>query len=561
MRKYQPTTENSRGRLWLTVIMVFVTVALSLAIVLPATNLPFLSPFERFYPHLGLDLKGGAHLLYEADLSSVPSADQNSALAGARDIIERRVNGLGVSEPVVQISKAGDASRIIVELAGAQDINAAIKEIGETPLLEFMEGDSSAPTATTTTTAETVIEQDRELQEQAADIIERLNAGEKFEDLSNEFSNDDYAKKSGGDLGWAGKGLFTPLFENVIFEELKVGELRQTPLQTEFGYHIIKKTDERTNDKGEKEVRSSHILLKSAAPEASATDIRWINTSLSGKQLKRAQVVFNPQSNRPEISISFDSDGAKLFEQITERNIGRPVGIFLDSSLLSAPTVQTAISGGEAVITGNFTLVEAKLLAQRLNAGALPVPIKLISQQAVGASLGEKTLANGIYAGIIGCILVICFMIAYYRLPGLVASIALVIYALITLALFEFVPVTLTLAGIAGFILSIGMAVDANVLIFERTKEELRRGQGFVRSVEEGFNRAWPSIKDSNISSLITCLVLYWFGTSIVRGFAVTLALGVMVSMFSAITITRSLLRIIIQSRLVQRHWLFAVKK
>ena len=227
---------------------------------------------------------------------------------------------------------------------------------------------------------------------------------------------------------------------------------------------------------------------------------------------------------------------------MTKENVGKSIAIFLDGAPISVPNVREEITGGKAQITGQFTPQEAKLLVQRLNSGALPVPVSLISQQSVGPTLGEKFLAKGVMAGIYGMILVSLFLILWYRLPGLAAVLALGLYTIIILALFKLIPVTLTAAGIAGFILSVGMAVDANILIFERMKEELKKGKNLQSAVSEGFSRAWLSIRDSNISSLITAGILFWMGTSMIKGFALTLGVGILISMFSAITVSRTFL-------------------
>jgi preprotein translocase subunit SecD len=266
------------------------------------------------------------------------------------------------------------------------------------------------------------------------------------------------------------------------------------------------------------------------------------------------------------VGLEFNDEGKKLFAEITERNVGKLVAIYLDHLPISVPVVNEVIRDGRAVISGGSFegaegLKEAKLLAQRLNAGALPVPIKLISQQSVGASLGKASLDKSFFAAIVGLIVLSLFMILYYRLPGLLAVFSLGIYIMIVISLFELIPITLTLAGIAGFILSIGMAVDANVLIFERMKEELRAGKPLSLAIEEGFVRAWTSIRDSNISSLIICLILFYFGTSIIEGFALTLGIGILISMFSAIIITRTFLRIIGGTRIGKYGILFGVKK
>ena len=323
-------------------------------------------------------------------------------------------------------------------------------------------------------------------------------------------------------------------FEDVAFNKLKVGEIYPQPVQTQFGYHIIKKEAERgSGDSYEANCR--HILIKTKSEsDFGVVAEQWSYTGLTGKQLKRAVVVFDPQTQIPQISLQFNDEGAKLFGDITGRNVGKPIAIF------SSPTVQEAITQGEAVINGRFTVTEAKLLAQRLNAGALPVPIELVSQQTIGASLGNQSIQQSMKAGIIGFILVCIFMIAYYRIPGVVAVLALIFYGLTVLAIFKIGNVTLTLSGIAGFILSIGMAVDANVLIFERFRDEFRSGRELVPAMDDGFKRAWAPIRDGHLTTLISAVVLYSFSSSFVRGFALTLAIGVLLSLFTAITVTRS---------------------
>jgi preprotein translocase subunit SecD len=285
------------------------------------------------------------------------------------------------------------------------------------------------------------------------------------------------------------------------------------------------------------------------------------STDLGGKQLKRADVSFDSSTYQPEVQLQFNDEGTKLFGDITTRNVGRKVAIFLDNTPISIPTVQVPITDGKAVISGNFTVDEAKTLVQRLNAGALPVPISLLSQQTVNASLGQDSVDASVTAGIVGFLLLSLFMILYYRLPGFLAVVALFLYTLTSLAVFKLIPVTLTLSGIAGFILSIGMAVDANVLIFERTKEELRKGKAIGVALDEGFTRAWSSIFDSNTSTLITCFILAYFGTGTIKGFAITLAIGVLLSMFSAVTVTKNLLKVATMSKALQKPWFFGLKK
>lgn len=399
--------------------------------------------------HLGLDLMGGTHLVYQADLSQIGGQDKDSAMNGVRDVIERRINAFGVSEPIVQTAQR---DRLVVELAGIKDVNQAIKMIGETPLLEFKE------------------------------------------EMSEEEKN----------------------------------QLRE-------------------------QFKSSNI------PEEYLSQFYYKTTGLDGKQLERSDVSFSPKTYEPEVQLQFNDEGKKLFGEVTTRNVGKRVAIFLDGIPISIPVVNEPITDGKAVISGNFTVDEAKTLVQRLNAGALPVPIKLISQQTVDASLGKDSVRKSVIAGFVGLIALALFIIIYYRLMGLLAVIALIIYSLLVLSLFKLIPITLTLPGIAGFILSIGMAVDANVLIFERTKEELRKGKIIDIAIEDGFARAWSSIFDSNVSTIITCLILAYFGTSIIKGFAITLGIGVVFSMFSAIFVTKVFLKIVTATKLGKVLWLFGI--
>ncbi|MBU1037011.1 protein translocase subunit SecD [Patescibacteria group bacterium] len=517
--------------------------------------------FNKFTPKLGLDLQGGTHLIYQADISQISEKDKDSALEGVREVIERRINAYGVSEPLVQ---TGSNNRLIIELAGVHDINEAIKLIGETPLLEFKEQDPNAGKVELTEEEKQAAKQyNEEALNKTKDIIAQLNSGADFSELAKQYSEDPSVQENSGDLDFAKEGSFVPEFEKAIFEDLQDGEITQEPVKTQFGYHIIKKIEERGEGE-EREVHAAHILIitknEQYNEQASLND-QWLNTALSGKYLRKATVEFDQNTGQPHVSLEFDSEGKDLFAQITKKNVGKPVAIFLDEQPISIPTVQEEITQGKAVITGSFNLKEAKLLAQRLNAGALPVPITLINQQTVGPSLGKISLAKSLVAGFLGLLLVALFMIFYYRFPGVLAVFALVIYGLITLAIFELWPITLTLAGIAGFILSIGMAVDANVLIFERMKEEIRNGKPMAMSIEDGFNRAWLSIRDSNVSSLITCLILTWFSSSSVKGFAITLGIGILVSMFSAITITRTFLRLF-SGKFFEKHtFLLGVKK
>ncbi|MDB5266892.1 MAG: protein-export rane protein SecD, preprotein translocase subunit SecD [Parcubacteria group bacterium] len=285
---------------------------------------------------------------------------------------------------------------------------------------------------------------------------------------------------------------------------------------------------------------NSAEILK-ANPQAGLDDL-FTPTELTGRYLAKATVEFNQNTQVPLVGLEFNSEGADIFKKITGEHKGEALAIVLDGNVLSAPTIQDEIPNGKAQISGTFTVDQVKSLVNNLNYGALPVPISLSSSQTVGASLGDAALHSGVRAGIIGLIALAIFLILWYRLPGLVASVALVSYIILSLVVFALIPVTLTAAGLAGFILSIGMAVDANVLIFERTKEELKKGRSIREALHEGFSRAWLSIRDSNVSSIITALVLFWLGTAAVKGFALTLGLGVLISMFTAITVSRTFL-------------------
>jgi preprotein translocase subunit SecD len=303
--------------------------------------------------------------------------------------------------------------------------------------------------------------------------------------------------------------------------------------------------------------RTAQLEFRELPPDAteSAEIFDFVSTGLTGRNLKRSQVSFGP-AGEPQVGLEFDQDGSEQFAAITERNIDRPVGIFLDELPVTIPRVNQKITGGQAVITGQFTLEEAKNLSIQLNAGALPVPIQIIEQKNIGASLGQESVERSVRAGLIGLGMVMLFMALYYGTLGIIANVALLIYALITLSLYKLIPVTITLPGLAGFILSVGMAVDSNILIFERMKEELRRGRPWKQAMELGFGRAWDSIKDANVATLITAFILFnplnwtFLNTSgMVRGFALTLSIGIIVSLFTGIIVTRTLMRVFYQEK------------
>ncbi len=365
----------------------------------------FNKPFQ-----LGLDLQGGAQLIYKADTSQVVGLSAQEAMQSVRSVVERRANMFGVSEPTVQVSNTGEEWRLIVELPGVENVNQAIEEIGATPFLEFRTEDPENP-----------------------------------------------------------------------------GEFE--------------------------------------------------STALNGAHLAGAQLGFDPNTGQPLVELSFNQKGTELFSELTKENIGKPLAVFLDGSPISVPTVQNEITAGRAVITGNFTVEEAKQLAQRMSAGALPVPIELISQRSVGASLGQASLAQSLQAAYWGLAVLALFMLLMYRERGAVALLALGVYIAFVLSIFKLIPVTLTLAGIAGFVLSMGMAVDANVLIFERFRKE--------KKLESAFRSAWPAIRDGSLSTLLVAIIIFFASTSFVKGFGLTLIIGILVSLFTAVFVTRLILQAI----------------
>lgn len=377
----------------------------------------------------GLDLEGGSHLVFVADTSKISQEKKKTALSGVRDVIEKRVNLFGVSEPNVQISSFEDKDRIIVELPGVRDTKSAIDIIGKTAQL-----------------------------------------------------------------------VFAQVFETEGSQELEI-------------------------------------------------------TDLTGADLKSASVTFD-QAGKPVVSIEFTNEGSDKFTKLTDKNVGKALPILLDNQVVSAPVVQEKITGGSAQISGDFTIEDAKELSIQLNAGALPVPISLVDQRTVGASLGAESVVKSVNAGIIGIFMVLAFMILSYGKLGLVADLGLIIFGVVTLALYKLVPVVLTLPGIAGFLLSVGMAVDSNILIFERFKEEKDRHATISDALEVSFGRAWDSIRDANIATLVTAFILanpfdwsFLHTSGPVRGFAITLALGIGISLFTGIVVSRNLLRVFVRQK------------
>lgn len=392
---------------------------------------------KKFTTHLGLDLAGGTQVSLEADMTGIQAADKQDSLESAKQVIERRVNFFGVSEPVIQSAVSGDTYRIIVELPGVTNTDEALALVGQTARLEFREIIEDQQTATS-----------------AAYVI--------------------------------------PTLENTK------------------------------------------------------------SVDISGKDLKKSSLQFNTENGEPEVGILFTPDGSKKFADVTRRLVGKRLAIFLDDVIVTAPTVSTEISDGEAVITGSFTVDSAKQLSIQLNAGALPVPVKVVEKRTIGATLGAESVSKSTRAGLIGLGIVAVFMIIEYGWLGVLADLALIMYGLITFALYRIIPVTLTLPGIAGFILSVGMAVDSNILIFSRYKEELRRGKPWQIAMELGFGKAWDSIRDANFTTIITSLILFNPGnwsflptSGLVRGFAATLFIGVVTSLFTGIVVTRTFIRML----------------
>lgn len=510
---------------------------------------------------LGLDLQGGTHLVYEADVTALPESQRGDAVEGVKDVLDRRVNAFGVSEPVIQSSRSGDRWNVIVELAGVRDVNQAIQMIGETPQLDFrIQATSTVPSLTDEEKKELLDfnESAKKLADSALNKALAKNAN--FDDLAKELSQEPGAVDTLGKLGFQKKGIFVPEFEKACFDDITIGEIKKELTETAFGYHIIKKLEE----KGEgdaREVNCQHILIRTKNESDIHPVQEWIPTQLSGEHLKRTQVIFDPNSGTPQVSLEFNEEGQEIFKNLTTENVGRIIGIFLDGNLISAPRVNEPILAGNAVISGSFGVQEAKLLSQRLNAGALKVPIKLVSQQTIGPTLGKASIEKSVNAAILGLIIVCIFMVLFYRIPGIIADISLLTYGFILLALFKIIPVTLTLAGISGFILSIGMAVDANILVFERFKEELRRKKSIDVALDEAFRRAWPSIRDGNYSTILTCVILMWFSTSVVKGFAITLIIGILVSIFTAMFVTKVFLKIIIKKGSDKWLWMYGINK
>lgn len=450
-----------RNRQYLSLAGIVALIAFAIWIMLPNNPGLFSKPIDMRF---GLDLEGGVQALLEADLAPDAVIDPTS-MDTARQIVENRVNGLGVTEAVVQ--KAGDR-RLVVELPGLTDKEEALATLRQTGLLEFVD----------------------------------------FSQLTQEEA-----------LALVGRKIRTNIAQSGATE----------------------------------------------LSDAELGDTRTFPTAMTGAELDLVNVV-TTQTGEPQVAFTLKSTGSKTFADFTAANVGSILAIVLDKTVISVPTINEAITQGEGVISGNFTIESANALAVQLRYGSLPIPLRVASSQLIGPTLGEDSLQRSLVAGIIGIGVVMLYMAIYYRLPGLVANLALLVYALFSLAIFKFIPVTLTLPGIAGFVLSVGVAVDANILIFERLREELRAGKPLGQAIDAGWRRAWPSIRDSNISTLITCAILFWFGSnfgaSIVKGFSLTLAIGVAVSLFTAIVVSRTFLHLILDRiNLSEHHTLFGVQE
>jgi len=477
---------------WLIPILIVVIVATY--IVVPGSSIPTLGSFEgrKFEVQQGLDLQGGLQVLLEADLPETTSVDLQS-MEVAKQIVENRVNGLGVTEPLVQVQ---GTRRIVVELPGVKDPQQAIETLKQTGLLEFVHipPGSVVPPAGT-----------------------RINS-----DCYNPTLMD-----CGPDTPPEGgvptpEPLFTPTAGASLTDTSAITDTRATPETPSETFHTI----------------------------------------MTGVAIKNAFV--NTGSGQIAVGFELSDEGSQIFAGFTSSHVDEVLAIVLDKVVISTPTINSPITGGRGDITGNFNVDAANQMVLQLKYGSLPVPLRVAQSREIGPTLGQDSVRKSAIAGIVGMVVVILFMILYYRLPGIIASLALIIYAIITFAIFKFVPITLTLPGIAGFVLSIGVAVDANILIFERLKEELRAGKTVHNAVDAGFNRAWSSIRDSNISTLITCGILYLFGSafgaSVVKGFAITLAAGVFVSLFTAIVVTRTILHLFLDRvDFSERHSWFGI--
>jgi len=635
---------------------------------------------------LGLDLQGGTQLDYRIDLRNIEARNTDDdtsndvvireVIEGVKATLERRIDGLGVSEPQIYTSNVAGEEHIIVELAGIKDIDEAKAVVGKTIQLEFKEpkteedpnkivkieeeanitlanaikepenfdalgqNTQTSDKKITYTVAEESFESnlpinhknilpqmevgqiynelvdnsgdfiingdgqiverkgflilkldDKETREKTESTKEKIRAShiliayqgaeraseditiskeeakkeaqtildavkadpDNFADFAEKNSDGPSATK-GGDLDFFEKGVMAPAFEQAAFN-MEIGEISEL-VETDFGFHIIKVTDKQESEETitQENYYTFSEILYDTSPDP------WKSTGLDGAHFKYATVTYD-QVGTPQVAIQFDNEGGRMFEDLTEKLVGQRLAIFVGGELVSAPRVNQKIIGGQAVITGSGNLQEALKLSNDLNTGAIDAPIILSGQYTISASLGESALRLSLTAGLFGLIALGLFIILYYRVMGILAVIALLIYSVIIIFILKTTGIVMTLAGIAGIILSIGMAVDANILIFERTKEELEEGGSYKAAVTTGFDRAWSSIRDSNASSLITCVILWFFGNSIIRGFALMLGIGILISMFTAITVTRSFLHTLNGTKVSKSKWMLGTKK
>jgi preprotein translocase subunit SecD len=448
-------------------ILIVLILAAAIYIVIPnSPGIHILGINKDFETRLGLDLVGGIQALLEADLPEGTAVD-SEAMRTAVNIVENRVNALGVNEPVVQL--AGDR-RVVVELPGETDPEKALATLQQTGLMEFVD------------------------------------------------------------------------FSGIAYEDVSFLQGTEAKIHTDFGLDL------------EAAAALEAELAKSQAESTEATvnpaAYRVYHTIMTGADLKNVRVETNQQTNELVIAFELSDEGTEIFKNYTTSHVGDILAIVLDGKIISAPSINEPITDGAGVISGNFTYETANVLAVQLRYGSLPIPLKVVEVRTVGPTLGQDSLQKSLLAGGIGFAIIILFMALFYRVPGLVADVAILFYAILAFAIFRYIPVTLTLAGVAGFLLSTGSALDANILIFERIKEELRSGKTLRQSVELGWRRAWPSIRDSNIATLITSGILFWFGSTFgatfVKGFSITLALGVAVSLFTALVVSRTLMEIVV---------------
>ena len=564
---------------------------------------------------LGLDLQGGGHLVYQANLTDRETGEvlevSSDQMESLKRTIERRVNGAGLGEPIIQIL---GADRLLVQLPGVSDLERAKTYIGETAQLEFKRREILVPRDVTEITADDIVgvtidyfpEPAPEPSAEGATSTEATPEPEPAETESSKqvFALVEFTEGGAAKFQAIHQGLFTTM---AVFQDSQAE--RQTA-QSEGKPLPSSAPPPNTLDltiEGPEQLRLSGVSFFSIQQVATSTTYAFAilrssqaeepwsledararvgknpsvffteilgavdeDIGLSGDDLERAFPGQHTASGAPIVNLEFNDIGTRVFGELTQDIIAKEqttgvrdqIAIFLDDEELVSPEVRSAITAGTAIIEGNFSIERVQDLALLLEGGRLPVPIVLIQERDVDSILGADSLAKSVIAGLIGLSLVLAFMTLYYRLPGLAASVALIIYSALVLAVFKILPVTLTLSGVAALILSIGMAVDANILIFERMKDELRAGRTLLMSINIGFDRAWPAIRDGNVSTLITCAILFWFadqlGASIVQGFAATLAIGVGISMFTAITVSRSLLRFLATTRATRttRIWL-----